>query len=157
MAIERSIEDRHGKVIKSEIVDPGDQKYLLSPRGFVGTLKNTLLGQTVENPPLDVDSLVRGSFLDEGRTTTKRHRKTLTVLPDAEDKVRIEDIDIYKTSTPHGFASLRWHSNRQTSERVLEKPEGIETAEIARSDRFGFPPKVEVFRWVSSDKAPQDR
>ena len=51
MPIVKEVENRHRKVIKSDIVDPGDKKYQLSPRGFWRTLKYYVVGQKVENLP----------------------------------------------------------------------------------------------------------
>ena len=158
MPVERSLEDRHGNVIKSEIVDPGDKQYQLSPRGFWRTLKNTVFGQTQENPPTtgqSADGVYRGSYADRGSITVTREKRTLSVLPD--DKIRIEYTEKYKKRQLNSFGLEPLRRGSHSLDRVVEKPEGVETAEIARTDRFGFPPKVEVFRWVSSDKAPQSR
>src|SRR5439155_18612898 len=103
----------------------------------------------------DVYGVYSGSYADRGSIIVSRDKNTLTVLPD--DKIQIKDIDWYKTRQLDAFGLRPWRRGSHSTERVLEKPENTENLEIARSDRMGFPPKVEVFRWVQSEKTPQDR
>jgi hypothetical protein len=67
MDIEKRIEDRRGKVIKTEILNPGSE-HQLSPRGVGKIVKNYLFGETQETPPTtgqDASGVYRGSLMEK--------------------------------------------------------------------------------------------